>query len=150
MEIETQTELTEAPSSSGLLDDSGLLPLVNVVFLLLLFILMTGSISEIDAGRVAVPESVNNNESKLGEWRISMSQDGRLRLNGEPVQLDDALVSKITAGLDVGSDGPQPMVTVRADAAVAMGQLATLLDVLKQAGVRSAKLITVRENQRDQ
>ena len=108
-------------------------PMINVVFLLLIFFLMTAQITPPEPFEVNPPESSVETPAD-GQDILYISAEGVLalgELRGEAV-LD---------GLPVLGEAEALM--IRADRAVEAGQIAGLLPKLAARGVRRIKLVSV-------
>lgn len=134
----------DSTSPNLLSDDNALLPLVNVVFLILLFILVAGSISRSDPNNVRVPDSVNDNATFIGNWDITVAENGDLAFNGLPMKSPGEFAAALAQINSLNVNSEKLAATIRADASVPVEQLSVVLSVLKQAGAQSTKLITVR------
>ena len=123
-------QLPEAPRRRG---GENVIPLINVVFLLLIFFMIAGSLSQTELFRVQPPESVSEAPLPPEARRILLAADGRLALDDRAVELD-ALAAALA-----GDTGP---VEIKADAAAPAARLLALLEVLRQAGVQEVELVT--------
>ncbi len=115
-----------------------LAPLVDIVFNLLLFFLVTYSISFDPAIRVRLPESTTA-ESRADEpLTISLTREGSVFLGEQPVALEE-LTSVLQAGL---SFVPERTVRIRADREAAVGLLVRVIDRVRTAGCSSFSVVT--------
>lgn len=108
-------------------------PMINVVFLLLIFFLMTAQIAPPEPFEVTPPDSRAESPAE-GRRILFISADGELALGalrGEAV----------FAGL--GYLGEAEPLMIRADKAVDAAQIAALLPRLAAQGVRRIKLVSV-------
>ncbi|WP_244905883.1 ExbD/TolR family protein [Rhodovulum imhoffii] len=103
-------------------------PMINVVFLLLIFFLMSAQIAPPDMGQVSPPEGPGENLPEAGDVLVV---DASGRMTYGPLQGDAAL-----AALEGG-------VILRADAALPAQDLARLLARLAAAGHGDLRLVTV-------
>jgi len=118
-----------------------MLPLVNIVFLLLIFFMLAGAVSAPDPLAVQPPRSMNDASGDDLPSMLVVGSDGRLAL-GREVFTIEGLPPRIDAWLSVVPPG-FPL-TVKADAnAEALG-IVNLLEVLKQQGVVNVRLMTAR------
>ncbi len=108
-------------------------PMINVVFLLLIFFLMTAQITPPEPFEVNPPESSAEAPAD-GRHILFVAADGGLALGD---LRDDA----VFAGL--GDLGENEALMVRADKAVEAGRIAALLPRLAAQGVRRVKLVSV-------
>ena len=114
-----------------------IVPMINVVFLLLIFFLMSAQIAPPDPIDVTVPDSTSE-AAPLDPNALYVGADGTLAYGGATG--DAALVDRVAA-LAALSDH-QGVLPLRADAALPATQLAALLPKLAAAGVDGVELIT--------
>ena len=112
-----------------------IVPMINVVFLLLVFFLMTATIAPPDPFDVTPPESSAGSEPDLDQ-PLHVAADGRLvwgELRGPRV---------VQAIADARAEAPTPKpLAIRADRDVAATRIARLLAELARAGVTESQLI---------
>lgn len=114
-------------------------PLVDVVFLLLLFFLMTSRIVSEPVIRVRLPESKTSEVEGRREIVISVTGDGFIYLDGTPMVIGDitaALRAKLAA---TGTDMP---VRVRADRESTLGLIVQVIDEVKMSGAATFSIVT--------
>lgn len=63
-------------------EGENVLPLINVVFLLLVFFMVAGALERADIYDVEPPQSASEAETDAGENVLLMASDGRLALDG--------------------------------------------------------------------
>lgn len=114
------------------------LPLINVVFLLLIFFMLAGRVAEPDPPGVDPPPMAAGEDYAGGQMTVALAADGTLTLDGEPVAAET-----IRGHLD-GRE-TVPAVVVKADGAVAAGSLLEVLDALRAAGVDDLSLVARSE-----
>lgn len=118
---------------SGDASEDNMLPMINVVFLLLIFFMLAGQASS-DAD-IHPPSSVSNLEHST-ELVLGMDRQGQLKLNHQSgavtlEQLPDWL-----------ADFPNAHIELRADAEADSNQVIAVIDQLQQAGVEKVLLRT--------
>ncbi len=122
------------------LDDS-LLPMINIVFLLLIFFLVAGRLAPTPTLPVTPPESDHATPIDPKGLRIEVSATGDLQMNGAAVTLE-ALTAQVTAQLaEVPSAIP---VIVKADQRLNAQQLLTVFQALRAAQVTRVNLLSVQ------
>ena len=142
--------------------DDALIPLINVVFLMLIFFMITGQISPPDALNIDPPSSRQGQLSDPERVLLLMDASGRVALDGEIVpaaELGERLAARLAAAAPVPvqepvqsqcqeeqeqEQEPEPPVGIRlkADAAVTQAQLRVLLDRLRALGVERVQLLS--------
>lgn len=122
-------------------DEERVLPLINVVFLLLIFIMLAGRLAISNPFRIDPPRSVSDAVAPQREMTVSIGANGRLALNGEIIE--QAQVKEVVAR-DV-SRGDTLRVLVRADGQAEAVRVVAVMERLREAGIESVKLLTLPE-----
>ena len=115
-----------------------IVPLINVVFLLLVFFMLTGTLSPAAPMDVELPTAAGSGPPR-GVSDLLVAQDGTLALDGKPIDPDE-----LVARLDGAPGARQGELEVRADARVEARILLPLLARLQQAGLSRLDLVTRR------
>ncbi|WP_417493322.1 ExbD/TolR family protein [Maricaulis sp.] len=116
------------------------LPLINIVFLLLTFFLMAGSLqSPIEKSIMAPTQAVEFDDVEFspGDW-LYLAADGRLVFRGEEIALTDIAATLI-----------QDRGVLFADAQTPGGTVNAMLRAYEDAGSQGILLITARETPAD-
>jgi biopolymer transport protein ExbD len=122
--------------------EAGILPLINVVFLLLIFFMLAGQLTAAGPFPVMPPESAAAGAPDLqqeGEPReavILLAADGRLALDGalvEEAALKAALAERLAAV-------PGLPVHLKADGDAEAAAVVAVMETLRDAGVRRLQL----------
>ena len=151
----------ESPDSGRRPPLEPVLPLINVVFLLLIFFMVAGQLAPRPEGDVDAPDSASaDTEENLDQFMLVLDKEGRLLHQGEPVdpermadlirehRLAAAEAADATArdaAPSTDTDGPQP-VRLMADADTALSTLRNSLETLRDAGVEEVRLVTRSKN----
>lgn len=113
-------------------------PLVNVVFLLLVFFMLVGQITSPEPLEVDPPVSEVGTEETPGTVKILLTRDGRVAVDG--VVLSEAdLTGRIAAML---ADRPATAFQIKADADTDAMRLIRIMERLRSGGVESLTLLT--------
>ncbi|MEL6219907.1 MAG: biopolymer transporter ExbD [Pseudomonadota bacterium] len=122
-------------------DEDRILPLINIVFLLLIFFMAVGRLSATDPFRIDPPESHSTGAPATGPLLIAVGAEGQLALNGDV--LDEAtLLARVASG-GVSGDGPVPEVRIKSDGGAEAVRVVALIERLRQSGVETVRLMTV-------
>ena len=118
--------------------DLNLIPLINVVFLLLIFFLIAGQLANTQDQDIRLPSSVS--DKPIEQQRITLSLDTRnqLSLNGEQLSFETLGVA-LQAAL---SEDTQPIL-LRVDRDVTAISLDRLLDTLRRQGIATVTLYSL-------
>lgn len=131
-----QRSFIPEPGESGALTDrleQGLLPLINVVFLLLMFFLIAGIILRDEMP--PLPDSADTGENERPELDLVAESGGELRFHGQPVPR-----GQLAARLP--DYDPEQRLRVGADQELSMAELESLFQQLAQAGHPQVVLLT--------
>lgn len=123
------------PRSEG---EENLIPLINVVFLLLIFFMLAGRLTPPEALPVTPPESRSPQPAETGGLTVLIDAQGQVALDGEPVPVAE-LPARLARRLAEG----RLAVQVKADAGLEARRLVQLLDGLRKAGVEELDLLTL-------
>lgn len=116
-----------------------ILPLVNVVFLLLIFFMLAGAFSKPDAFKVVMPTAENDNAADRKVLTILMNSEGELALDNTILSSED-LKNIVT---DKVENGPLVLLQLKADANASATRLVDVMENLSDTGLNSIHLLTV-------
>jgi len=142
-----------APRSTPPGLDDGVIPMINIVFLLLVFFMIAGTIRPADPIQTEPPVSERQGNASSAARVLHLGADGTLALDGRMLtlgELGDVLSSPVSLPVGVaagrgerdesGDDEVAPL-ALRADAAVPFAMLRETIDALRAAGVVRVELI---------
>lgn len=115
-----------------------ILPLINVVFLLLIFFMLAGTLSMQEPFAVTAPVSASQTLPAPEPIRVLMGRTGQLALNGEEMARPRLLSAIATAV----SEDPRVRVELKADANVPGNRVVVLLEDLHAVGLEQVSLLT--------
>lgn len=117
-----------------------ILPLINVVFLLLIFFMLTGTISRPGLLDIKPPAATTGSDEATQGLRIQLAADGKMAIDKRRVTLAEigAAVAKRR------QDDPRLKVVIAADGDTEAGRVLNLLDILRKAGIERISLSTVK------
>lgn len=122
-------DLTEPPRRPR---GESIVPMINVVFLLLIFFLMTSRLAEPEPFAVTPPDAALESEPEA-EPVLFISAGGRLHYGGSD---GEAAIAALAA-----ASADSPAVRLRADAQLEARTLARILRQLAEAGLSHAELV---------
>lgn len=132
------TPLTPEPfeDSKSLLErvEDSLLPLINLVFLLLMFFILAGQLT--DTSLPELPEMVSSEAGEAPEADLVVNDKGQFLVANEPVTLDQ-LADALPA-----PDRTQAPLRIGASGKTAMEELETLFRALEEQGHEEVILLT--------
>ena len=122
------------------------LALINVVFLLLLFFVVTGTIVYQHDRSILPPTSLLLTPGKAPADAIYIDAEGGLSFRGEPS--DAAEIAQMLLADGQGADGVARTVQVVADRSLNARTLLSVLRTLRDQGLHSLSIVTVRDQRR--
>ena len=123
-------------------DEERILPLINIVFLLLIFFMLAGRVTGSDPFRIEPPRSVSETDARAREMLVQIGAGGRVALDGEvmePAAVGAAVTERV-------SDDATVAVLVKADGRTEARRVVAMMEILRDAGVQRLKLLTLRED----
>ena len=121
-------------------DEERILPVINVVFLLLVFFMLAGRLSASDPLGIEPPMSSSQTPARNPAIVVLVAANGRLALDGETVdrtQLVAAVRKRMSANM--------PEVHLRADGRAPALRVIGIMENLRGAGAEKLLLLTVPE-----
>lgn len=113
-------------------------PLIDIVFLLLVFFMLTSTFLVPEAIKLELPESGSATVTEITPITVVLNSSGELTLNGEPIQLNGlrmAIEPLIADNIDVA-------ITLKSDARTEVQQLLNVMDEIRAAGGSNVALAT--------
>ena len=119
--------------------DDHLVPLINIVFLILIFFLVASAIRPFTDRRIELAASQETDGAGALQRAVMVHQDGTRLVAGEVVD-----AAALSARLAVWAREPDHAVTIVADGRTSATVVAELVAVTAAAGLRNIKLLTRR------
>lgn len=120
-------------------DEERVLPLINVVFLLLIFFMLAGKLAATDPFQVEPPRSASEGPPSPHELRVLVGAGGEFALDGEVMAAEQL---KRTVAERLGGEAP-PKLRVKADARAEATRVVEVMEWLREAGAQRVQLLTV-------
>lgn len=130
MQFEGRRRSTQAPN---------LTPLIDIVFLLLVFFMLTSHFVQEQSLNIELP--VADSGDAVGEdsqLEVVIARDGRLLINDHFVD-DEALVEVLRTALEGRED---KQVRIRGDRTSPLGRSVTVLDAARRAGANGVDIVS--------
>ncbi len=118
-----------------------LTPLIDVVFLLLLFFMLSSQLVEEPALRVRLPETTVTEAGRVQALTVTITSEGKVFLGARETVLKD-LANAIRQAVETTGDA---VVRIRADRDVSVQLLVSVVEQIKTAGVRNISIVTRRK-----
>ena len=116
-------------------EEERILPLINIVFLLLIFFMVVGRLSASDPFEIVPPRSVSQGQSPTEDILISIGAEGQIAVNGK-------VLEKAAALAEVAASETTEL-RIKSDGRVEAQRIVALVEALRQRGVVSIQLMTV-------
>ena len=118
-----------------------LTPLIDIVFLLLIFFMVTTSFSRETRLLVSLPEASGSAENAAESIEVLVDREGGYAINGS--RLVNAEVDSLVRGLELESGGDLSLLVVLvADAEVQHQSVVTAMEAIGRAGFTSLSIAT--------
>lgn len=114
-------------------------PLIDIVFLLLVFFMLTSTFLVPEAIELELPESSSAIKTEPTPITVSLEKTGQLSLNGDLIGLEK-LQAAIAPLLE---QNPDSAITLRSDARTEVKQLLKVMDEIRAAGGDNVALATM-------
>ena len=125
-----------APPKRPRSTEENILPLINIVFLLLIFFMLAGVLAQKPPFELTPPATTDAEQSTQLENKVlAVAGDGRLAFGGEPITRE-ALPQALA---DWPNDKP---LQIRADGGLKADALGSLFTTLRGAGIAEVNLLT--------
>lgn len=118
--------------------DLNMTPLIDMVFLLLIFFILSSHFVSSRGFNIKLPESKHAPSQKQDKNIIFIKKDGEIYLNNEKVQLDN-LTENLKASI---SRSGSRAVVIKADEKVDLGLAVKIMDAAKQAEAQNLIIAT--------
>ncbi|MCP4287600.1 MAG: biopolymer transporter ExbD [Gammaproteobacteria bacterium] len=124
-------------------NDDHLIPLINVVFLMLIFFMVIGRIAPSDLFQIDPPLSQSHRQLANNSITILIAANGALAVDRKAVSLE-TLIPTLEVALQTAADksSEKPGIHIRADGLLTAGQLAPILEQLRSSGKSKVRLLT--------
>lgn len=116
-------------------------PLIDIVFLLLVFFMLTSTFLVPEAIELELPESASATATDITPITVALNASGELALNGNAISLDQlrqAIKPLIADNTDVA-------ITLKSDARTEVQQLLKVMDEIRAAGGSNLALATTQK-----
>lgn len=131
-------------------NDDNLIPLINVVFLMLIFFMVAGHIEASDGIEVSPPASINEEDAPVEKLKIVVSNQGALFVDSKPFS-NEELTRHLRQYIDSFSEGEidKTLVELKADSQLTAEKLQDILMLIKSIGINRVSLVTQSEVQQE-
>ena len=113
-------------------------PLIDVLFLLLIFFIVSSTFLEQPAVTVTLPGAYTATPEKVKHYVITVTKEGTVFINDSAYAVDQ-LTARLT---DIAREGEDKSVVLRADADAPYGVIINVIDRARQCGLRKIVALT--------
>jgi biopolymer transport protein TolR len=121
--------------------DARVLPLINIVFLLLIFFMITGHMSASSPFEMEPVQSAGAGQPRAEDLTVFMAADGRLAVSDSLVSARE-LETLVRTRVDAPAGG-ELKVRLQADGRTEATQVVAVMERLRAAGVERLELLTL-------
>jgi len=122
--------------------DINMSPLVDCIFLLLIFFIVTSSFVKETGIQVTRPRAISSQDLERMSVQIGIAADGTIYFNGDTIDIN-RLRGIVTRQL---TQSRQPSVVIISDKTVPSGRLIEVIDECKLAGAKQVSIATEKED----
>lgn len=116
----------------------GMLPMINIIFLLLIFFMVAGTIEGVDIFEVNLPESANGGEQYSKNSVVYLAEDGRIAVNNDIV--DKSNLKTIISTIFI--DDPKQKIIIKSDSSIEASKLIWVMNIIEEAGGKEITIAT--------
>ena len=115
-----------------------LVPLINIVFLLLIFFMLSGTLTKKDFFEVSPPESNTGASAEAPELVILISKDNKIALDNKPIKVNEleTILSKELENRNIEE------VLIKVDGNAKSGILSQVIKHIRNVGIKRAAIVT--------
>lgn len=128
--------------------DDNMIPLINIVFMMLIFFMIAGQLSSNELIKIQPPTSQEQSTLQEHDAILFVSAKGRLVLN-DVLLVASALTEILQQKISETNDIQSFELLVKADATVPASELTDLLKQVRAAGVLKVSLATQTQSSRN-
>jgi len=124
-------------------DDDSLIPLINIVFLMLIFFIVAGQIQASDGAKVESPNSISDIELSPERLKVVITQDDQLFIDGAQVPKEE-FPSRLVAYVETLSSEHKEAaaVVIKADGNLSVDHMQDYVKTIKTSGIAHISLMT--------
>lgn len=127
--------------------DDNMIPLINIVFLMLIFFMIAGQISSSELLKIQPPTSEQRLALEEHDAILLVSDDGKLAFNNQWIK-SDTLTESLQQSITESKDAQAFKLLVKTDAILPANELMDLLQQVRAAGILKVSLATQTKTKR--
>ena len=115
-----------------------LVPLINIVFLLLIFFMLTGTLKRSDIFDISPPKSSTGADAEAPELVLLISKSNQIALNNKNIEFSELQKQLLV----IVETYPLQEVLVKADGKAYSGTLSKIINIIRESGIKRAAIVT--------
>ena len=115
-----------------------LVPLINIVFLLLIFFMLTGTLKRSDIFDISPPQSTTGADAEAPELVLLISKSNQIALNNKNIEFSELQKQLLV----IVETYPLQEVLVKADGKAYSGTLSKIINIIRESGIKRAAIVT--------
>lgn len=129
-------------------DDDNLIPLINIVFLMLIFFIVAGQIEASDGVKIESPKSVSDTKLTAEHLKVVIAEDGQLFIDGAQIAQEDFASRILTYMQTLTSEQKEnAAVVIKADGNLTVDRMQDYVKTIKTSGIAHISLMTQPSDQ---
>jgi biopolymer transport protein ExbD len=120
-------------------NEISMIPLINVVFLLVIFFLIAGNIGRFDVIDIEVPQAKNGQKLEEGDVIIMLGRYDEVIMNNKFYVSVEEIRKPLEEFL---TERPNAIITLKADNRIDAFRLLSAMDIVKASGGKNISLVT--------
>jgi len=133
----------EQDKRNAALDDN-MVPMINIVFLLIIFFMIAGQIKTIDTGELSLPNSTQETPATPATFTIRLDANKQLTVNEESVSID-VLASVLADSASPRSELTESTINLIFDTSLTAADIEAVLQPLRGVGIKKINLLTEKK-----
>lgn len=117
-----------------------LIPLINIIFLLLIFFMVAGQVQRMETLEVLPPKAESGKERRYLPVVMYLAENGAIALNGDVIEKED--LKLLLETVLINHDGEVASVTLRADKRASASDMVWLMNKIKAVGGVEVSIVT--------
>jgi biopolymer transport protein ExbD len=127
--------------SDEVLSEINVVPLVDIILVVLIIFMVTAPMIMKPSINVNLPKANSGDKTETKQFSITISADGKILLNGQTI---DTVALKAAAETE-NKKNPDIQAVIQADKDVAHGQVVSVMDAIKQGGIKKFAISVDKE-----
>lgn len=124
--------------------DNSLIPMINVVFLLLIFFMVAGTFKLVAPVEIDIPDSPRTQSTNL-QRIISVDEDAKIYIDNINYSISEAGKEIVSNGWHLDQSDDLPL-TLNVDKNISMANFKNIVTMIRQSGITQVELLTDYSN----